>query len=929
MTPFYLNPPGPHWFDDVPRICVDFETTNIEHGDPWVPENRIVYTAIAGEWRAHLDVLIEPCVLVAHNAKFELAWLAREGYDIANILPWDTMVAEYVLAGNRRVALDLDSVARRYGLPGKDPVVDALMRGGVCPSEIPAKWIQARGDLDAATTLRIASKQQALLEERGLMSVFFTRCITTPVLALIEGEGMTLNAERVAEEVMRARLKKTEIEAQLVEMSGGINLRSGKQLGEFLYEKLGFDAPKDKRGETLRTKNGHYITNKTALAKLAAKTPQQKEFLKLRAEFGIVDAALSKSLEFFWGVCAEHGGHFRARFNQCVTQTHRLSSSGRRLSFRDGTERGVQFQNLPRTFKRLFRAAAPDHLVVESDGAQLEFRVAGELGQDVQVKQDVEEEADIHRFTASVLKRKPESEVTSKERTDAKAHCFPLDTELLTPSGWKRYDQLAVGDTIISYSPGEGTLVNDVVLDYAVPHTQEVVEMYNGHNWAVRSTPGHRWYGEARVDRGIRGRAYEKAVFTTEHVGTEHKITTAAPYVGGWSTCSVSTAERLAWLWTDGTEKFSPITGKTSQGVDGRRRGAQGTVIQKKYTEEVARLFGDRTSTDSAGCGRWSVPAATLRALYKEAGVDPISPDYSAFILRISAEARAAWLRAVCLAEGTQRKGGEWRIAQNSGPLADAIKLAGVLCGHDVRVTRVAMKYNGKQHEQILLRKRAYVTGQRIKKRSCGEQLVWCVSTRNRTVVMRQGDTISISGNTFKPLYGGEMGTKREMEYYKAFREKYPGVTATQEGWLGTVLRTKQLRTASGLIFYWPEAKMSHDGYVPIKPSVYNYPIQSFATADIIPISLVYTFWEMKARGIRGKIVNTVHDSVVAEIHKDDVDKYHELVKECWLDKTYRYVDKVYGRKMWVPLGVGFKAGEHWGEGEEIKTSYGYTGDED
>lgn len=604
MTPFYLQPPGPHWFDEVPRICADFETTNIEHGDPWVPENRIVYTAIAGVGRVHLDVLEEPCVLVAHNAKFELAWLAREGYDIANILPWDTMIAEYVLAGNRRVALDLDSVARRYGLPGKDPVVDALMRGGVCPSEIPAKWIQARGDLDAATTLRIASKQRALLQERGLMSVFFTRCITTPVLALIEGEGMTLNAERVAEEVMRARLKKTEIEAQLVEMSGGINLRSGKQLGEFLYEKLGFDAPKDKRGETLRTKNGHYITNKTALAKLAAKTPQQKEFLKLRAEFGIVDAALSKSLEFFWGVCAEHGGHFRARFNQCVTQTHRLSSSGRRLSFRDGAERGVQFQNLPRTFKRLFRAAAPDHLVVESDGAQLEFRVAGELGQDVQVKQDVEEEADIHRFTASVLKRKPESEVTSKERTAAKAH-------------------------------------------------------------------------------------------------------------------------------------------------------------------------------------------------------------------------------------------------------------------------------------------------------------------------------------TFKPLYGGEMGTKREMEYYKAFREKYPGVTATQEGWLGTVLRTKQLRTASGLIFYWPEAKMSHDGYVPIKPSVYNYPIQSFATADIIPISLVYTFWEMKARGIRGKIVNTVHDSVVAEIHKDDVDKYHELVKECWLDKTYRYVDKVYGRKMWVPLGVGFKAGEHWGEGEEIKTSYGYTGDED
>jgi hypothetical protein len=63
----------------------------------------------------------------------------------------------------------------------------------------------------------------------------------------------------------------------------------------------------------------------------------------------------------------------------------------------------------------------------------------------------------------------------------------------------------------------------------------------------------------------------------------------------------------------------------------------------------------------------------------------------------------------------------------------------------------------------------------------------------------------------------------------------------------------------------------------------------------------------------------------VARVAEKDLDKYWEVVVECFLDKTYEYMDKVYGISLYVPLGVSYKAGKHWGEGgEEVTVSRPY-----
>ena len=104
---------------------------------------------------------------------------------------------------------------------------------------------------------------------------------------------------------------------------------------------------------------------------------------------------------------------------------------------------------------------------------------------------------------------------------------------------------------------------------------------------------------------------------------------------------------------------------------------------------------------------------------------------------------------------------------------------------------------------------------------------------------------------------------------------------------------------------------MKPSGYVENTTSIFNYPIQGFATGEIIPIALVY-FWH-RTRDMLIKIWNTVHDSIVSRVHKSAVKEYEELSKQCLTHDVYWFLSEVYRYNFEVPLGVGIKVGKHWG----------------
>jgi DNA polymerase I-like protein with 3'-5' exonuclease and polymerase domains len=177
--------------------------------------------------------------------------------------------------------------------------------------------------------------------------------------------------------------------------------------------------------------------------------------------------------------------------------------------------------------------------------------------------------------------------------------------------------------------------------------------------------------------------------------------------------------------------------------------------------------------------------------------------------------------------------------------------------------------------------------------------------------------------HTFKPVYGGKSGTPDQRRYYKAFNEKYEAMYRAQRGWCLAALRDKQLTIPSGLTFYWPDIEIyppKYEGaepYIKYQNQIFNYPVSSIATADIMQIVMVYVWYMM--RGMRGFVINTVHDAVPAEIPPEEVEDFWEICKLAFTTYVYEYMEKVYGYLWTVPLGVDAKIGTHWDEGKKYK----------
>lgn len=411
--PQFLIDLDPDIYRSKNYVVLDFETTNKDKGSALHDDNRIVlacWLTVRGEKRSlhsrfasefDLGELVRHCesadFLVAHNAKFELQWLERCGYDIGSRPVYDTMLAEYVLGGNRynMAQLSLDKIAQRRKIEGKVGVVSALIKAGVPVEDIPAEWLEkyCKQDVLLTHTLYVQTLEELLDSER--LPVLYTRCLLTPVLADIEKNGMQLDSTKVLPLLEEKEKEYEFLQRKLTREAGGINLNSPVQLGEFLYETLKLPVPKDRHGSELRTKTGRYPTSADTISSLRGKTKRQRDFLADYQHFRELNAELTKYLRKFGECCLQSGGAIRAAFNQSATRTHRLSSTGRQYS--------TQFQNLPRIYKPLFKARQDGGHMYEVDGSQLEFRVAVHLGRDKVGLEHIRAGVDVHSATAREL----------------------------------------------------------------------------------------------------------------------------------------------------------------------------------------------------------------------------------------------------------------------------------------------------------------------------------------------------------------------------------------------------------------------------------------------------------------------------------------------------------------------------------------------
>jgi DNA polymerase I-like protein with 3'-5' exonuclease and polymerase domains len=171
--------------------------------------------------------------------------------------------------------------------------------------------------------------------------------------------------------------------------------------------------------------------------------------------------------------------------------------------------------------------------------------------------------------------------------------------------------------------------------------------------------------------------------------------------------------------------------------------------------------------------------------------------------------------------------------------------------------------------------------------------------------------------HTFAPLYGatGFGRTSAEAKYYEQFTKKYEGVALWHSRLAKEAVTNKTIKTPSGREFSFPNVYKNKHGRVSNFTQIKNYPVQSFATADIVPLALLYI--DKLLDTMKSCVVNTVHDSIVIDVHPDE-----EKAVLGAIETTNRnlpiLVNNKWGIEFNVPLLLESKIGNNWLDTKDV-----------
>jgi len=227
------------------------------------------------------------------------------------------------------------------------------------------------------------------------------------VLYSMEKEGIHVDTE-VLESLSKGLGNEIiELENNIFELAGEeFNIKSPKQLGHILFERLGLPALK-------KTKTG-YSTNADVLEKLKDKHPIIKQILHYRQLTKLKSTYTDGLFPY-----VQEDGKIHTTFNQTVASTGRLSSIDPNL------------QNIPIRLEqgRLIRKAfipKENCVFVDADYSQIELRVLAHISEDDTFIDAYMNNQDIHSTTASQVFHVPFDEVTPSMRRTAKAVNFGI-----------------------------------------------------------------------------------------------------------------------------------------------------------------------------------------------------------------------------------------------------------------------------------------------------------------------------------------------------------------------------------------------------------------------------------------------------------------------------------------------------------------------
>jgi DNA polymerase I len=344
------------------------------------------------------------------NLKYDYQVFKNYGITMRGI-SFDVMIAAYLVDPGKR-QYNLDKLAADWLSAQTTPIETLIGKGKTQKSfaDVPIADAAAYSCEDVVLPIKLKKLLEPLLAERHLDKLFNE--IEMPLvetLAELEWAGVLIDTGLLQSLSLKYRERIAALTAEIHAMAGtAFNLNSPKQVSDVLFETL--HLPRSKK-----TKVGSFETNVDVLEKLAPDHPIARKILDHRE----AQKLLSTYIDALPAAINPLTGRVHTSFNQTVTATGRLSSTGPNLqNIPIRTEEGRQIREAFISEKQ--------HMLVSADYSQIELRILAHLSQDSFLLNAFLDDKDIHTQTAAAIYGIFPEMVTPDMRRSAKTINFGL-----------------------------------------------------------------------------------------------------------------------------------------------------------------------------------------------------------------------------------------------------------------------------------------------------------------------------------------------------------------------------------------------------------------------------------------------------------------------------------------------------------------------
>lgn len=378
-----------------------------------------IYLSVDGEelfWadESQIDEIKELLVdedlrVYGYNLKEDYIALRPYGISLSNIY-FDIAIAEYLIDSSSS-NYTYDSIAMNYFGQKIKSSEELLGKGVKAKKYEDLEKEELDNTIGSIVQLveKVTPKMEEKLVDMDMDGLFYhVEMPLVEVLGYMEYEGVMVDKDKLIELGEEFKISIDKLEKDIYNLAGEeFNINSPKQLGVILFEKL--ELPVIKKTKTGYSTNAEVLEHLSDKHEIIDKITEYRQIVKLKSTY--VDGLIN--------IINPISHRIHSSFNQTITTTGRISSTDPNL------------QNIPvrlelgRNIRKVF-IADKGFKLVDADYSQIELRVLAHMSQDEHMIDAFNHNVDIHTKTASQVFGIDINDVTSEQRSAAKAVNFGI-----------------------------------------------------------------------------------------------------------------------------------------------------------------------------------------------------------------------------------------------------------------------------------------------------------------------------------------------------------------------------------------------------------------------------------------------------------------------------------------------------------------------